>query len=154
MKPGGGPVVIGILEELVPMRTLIILSFLFSGSVAVAAEDTSSLYDLVYKVDGDVAAGKAGACALTITPKGKQTLKTSTPFKAMVKGSDGVAVSKDKYTAKDFVDEKTPAKTIKTEFTASKAGEGTVNADLTFFLCTDEVCKRYKAAAACGFKAK
>ena len=44
--------------------------------------------------------------------------------------------------------------TIKTEFTASKAGEGTVNADLTFFLCTDEVCKRYKAAAACGFKAK
>ena len=95
---------------------------------------------------------------MTITPKGKQTLKTNTPFKAMVKGSDGVAVSKDKYTAKDFVDEKAAAKTIKTEFTASKAGEGTVNADLTFFLCTDEIkgsdCKRYKAAAACGFKAK
>ena len=136
------------------MRTLIFFSMLFSGSVAMAADDTSSLYDLVYKVEGDVASGKAGICSLTITPKGKQTLKTNTPFKAMVKGSDGVAVSKDKYTAKDFVDEKTPEKTIKTEFTASKSGEGTINADLTFFLCTDEICKRYKADAACGFKAK
>ena len=136
------------------MRTLILFSILFSGSVALAAEDTSALYDLVYQVEGDVAAGKAGACSLTITPKGKQTLKTTTPFKAMVKGSDGVALSKDKYTAKDFVDEKTPEKTIKTEFTAAKAGEGSVNAALTFFLCTDEICKRYKAEAACGFKAK
>ena len=136
------------------MRTLIFFSILLSGSLAMAAEDTSELYDLVYQVEGNVASGKAGACSLTITPKGKQTLKTNTPFKAMVKGSDGVAVSKDKYTAKDFVDEKTPAKTIKTEFTPSKAGEGSVNADLTFFLCTDEICKRYKAAAACGFKAK
>ena len=136
------------------MRTLIFFSIILTGSVAMAADDTSALYDLVYQVEGEVASGKTGACSLTITPKGKQTLKTNTPFKAMVKGSDGVAVSKDKYTAKDFVDEKAEAKTIKTEFTASKAGEGTVNADLTFFLCTDEICKRYKAAAACGFKAK
>ena len=136
------------------MRTLILFSILLSGSLALAADDTSALYDLVYAVEGDVAAGKAGACSLTITPKGKQTLKTNTPFKAMVKGSDGVAVSKDKYTAKDFVDVKTPEKTIKTQFTAAKAGEGSVNANLTFFLCTDEICKRYKADAACGFKAK
>ena len=136
------------------MRTIIFFSILFSGSIALAADDTSNLYDLSYTVEGDVAAGKSGACSLTITPKGKQTLKTNTPFKAMVKGSDGVTVSKDKYTAKDFVDEKAAAKTIKTEFTASKSGEGAVNADLTFFLCTDEICKRYKAAAACGFKAK
>ena len=136
------------------MRTLIFFSILFSGSLAMAADEASELYDLAYTVEGEVASGKAGACALTITPKGKQTLKTNTPFKAMVKGSDGVAVSKDKYTAKDFVDEKTPAKTIKTAFTASKAGEGSVNANLTFFLCTDEICKRYKAEAACGFKAK
>ena len=112
-----------------------------------------TFYDLSYTVEGDVAAGKSGLLPDNYS-SGKQTLKTNTPFKAMVKGSDGVAVSKDKYTAKDFVDEKAAAKTIKTEFTASKSGEGTVNADLTFFLCTDEICKRYKAAAACGFKAK
>ena len=136
------------------MRALIFFSILFSGSWAMASEDTAALYDLTYEVKGDITSGKAGACALTITPKGKQTLKTNTPFKAMLKGSDGVTPAKDKYTAKDFVDEKTPAKTIETEFTASKAGEGTVNAILTFFLCTDEICKRYKADAACGFKAK
>lgn len=136
------------------MRTLIFFSILFSGSWAMASEDTAALYDLTYAVKGDITSGKTGACALTITPKGKQTLKTNTPFKAMIQGSDGVTPSKDKYTAKDFVDEKTPSKTIETEFTASKAGEGTVNANLTFFLCTDEICKRYKADAACGFKAK
>ena len=136
------------------MRTLIFFSILFSGTLAIASDDTSALYDLTYKAQGEIAAGKAATCALTITPKGKQTLKTNTPFKAMVKGSEGVAVTKEKYTAKDFVDEKTPAKTIETQFTAQKAGAGSVNANLTFFLCTDEICKRYKADAACGFKAK
>ena len=136
------------------MRALIFFSILFSGSWAMASDDNAALYDLTYAVTGDITSGKTATCALTITPKGKQTLKTNTPFKAMVKGSDGVTPAKEKYTAKDFVDEKTPQKTIQTEFTASKAGEGSVNANLTFFLCTDEICKRYKADAACGFKAK
>ena len=136
------------------MRTLIFFSVLFSASWVMASDDSAELYDLTYAVKGDVASGKAGACALTITPKGKQTLKTTTPFKAMIKGSEGVTPAKEKYTAKDFVDEKTASKTIETEFTPAKAGAGTVNANLTFFLCTDEICKRYKADAACDFKAK
>jgi hypothetical protein len=153
MKFGGAPTV-KYFRGAYNMRTLIFFSILFSGSWAMASDDAAALYDLTYAVKGDVTSGKAGACALTITPKGKQTLKTTTPFKAMVKGSEGVTPAKEKYTAKDFVDEKAPAKTIETAFTPSKAGEGTVNANLTFFLCTDEICKRYKADAACGFKAK
>ena len=136
------------------MRMLIIFSVLFSGSIASAEGETADIYDLAYKAQGDIAAGKTAACALTNTPKGKWTLKSNTPFKLMVKGSEGVTVSKDKYTAKDFADQKTPAKTINTDFTAAKAGDGAVNANLTFFLCTDEICKRYKADADCAFKAK
>lgn len=131
-----------------------ILCLATPGTAAFAADNTADIYNLSYEAQGDIASGKAGACALTISPKGKWTLKTNTPFKAMVTGSDGVNVSKEKYTAKDFASEKTPAKTINTEFTAAKAGAGTVNANLTFFLCTDEVCKRYKADAACAFTAK
>ena len=134
---------------------VILASFLVSAS-ALAAEDINKAdwYSLNYDAAGAIKAGEASSCKLTIKPAAGHVLKTETPFKAMLKGSDGVKVEKEKYTSKDFEDPKSAQKSIQTKFTAAAAGKHTLNADLTFFVCNDEVCKRFKDKADCAVEAK
>ena len=134
---------------------MIAASLLLSGT-AIAAEEvnTADWYSLNYDASGAVKAGAESSCKLTIKPAAGHVLKTETPFKAMLKSTDAVKVAKEKYTAKDFVDAKSLEKSIATKFTAAAAGKHTLNADLTFFICNDEVCKRFKDKAACAVEAK
>ncbi len=138
------------------MKTLAILAGMLVSTSALAAEEVNKAdwYSLKYDVAGAVKAGAASSCKLTITPATGHVLKTETPFKAMLKGSEGVKVEKDKYTSKDFVDPKSVEKSIETKFTAAAAGKHSLNADLTFFVCSDEVCKRFKDKADCSLNVK
>lgn len=86
--------------------------------------------------------GASTDCVLTITPSAPWVLKRETPFEAKLTASEGLKLGKSKLGAKDFVDPKTSAKSVKTACVASTAGSHTLSADLTFFLCTDEICKR------------
>ena len=113
------------------------------------------LYNIIYTGDKDGAkVGTESQCKLTITPKGERVLKKETPFKAMLSGSEGLEIPKTKYTAKDFVDPKTPHKTIQTTFKSTTAGAQVLKADVSFFLCTAEICQRYKDTAQCKIEAK
>jgi hypothetical protein len=84
-----------------------------------------------------------GRFELTITPEAPYLLKVETPFKVVLSASDGLQLAKTELTAKDFVDQKTPAKTVVGELVAKKKGEQQLTAELTFFLCTDEICQRF-----------
>ena len=47
-----------------------------------------------------------------------------------------------------------PAPHLEITLAAAAAGKHTLNADLTFFVCNDEVCKRFKDKADCAVEAK
>lgn len=122
------------------------------SSLALASE--AKPYSVAFTSKDTVKVGAAGQCDLTITPAEGHVLKTVTPFKGKLSAPAAVALSQDTYAAKDFIDAKAFAKTIAAKFTAKEAGESSIKADLTFFICNDELCKRYQDAASCATKAE
>jgi len=86
----------------------------------------------------------AATYAITITPKAPWVLKPETPLKITLAPSDGVKVDKTTLTSKDLVDPKTNAKSVETGIAASTVGEHTVAADMSFFLCKEDICQRFR----------
>ena len=68
--------------------------------------------------------------------------------------TEGVALSQKTLTQKDIVDAKTKAKTVATKLTGTAPGDQKISASLTFFLCTDEICQRYKDQTETALKVK
>ena len=133
---------------------LIAFSLLVSINLQAADEKPEVLYQISYQASAEVKTTSVSECNLTITPEDGWVLKTETPFKAELASHENLDLPKVKFTSKDFVDPKASPKTILTSFTAKKAGPHTLNADLTFFICNDTICKRQKDAAKCNFEAK
>lgn len=100
------------------------------------------------------AVGAQAELKITITPFAPWVLKKETPFAIALAPSDGVTLTKKAMTAKDFVDPNAPAKTIKTALVASAPGAQKVAADMSFFLCTEVMCKRMKNKLEVNFQAK
>jgi hypothetical protein len=101
-----------------------------------------------------VTTGAAAACEVTITPQAPWALKIETPFSARLEADAGLTVSKTQLDKADFVDPKAAAKTVRTSCTASAAGEHTLRAQLNFFLCSHEICKRMQEQVSTVVKAK
>ena len=142
---------------------LIAISLLVTTNLLATDEKTEVLYQISYQPSGEVKVSNAAECNLTITPKDGWVLKTDTPFKAKLASHENLDLPKAKFiakekgfvwTSKDFVDAKATPKTILTSFTAKVAGPYSLNADLTFFVCSDTICKRQKDAAKCNFEVK
>lgn len=127
----------------VAMSLLIVL--VGRPSKADPAPEKAADYALV--VQGDkpsVAVGQTGHATVTIRPKAPWVLKTTTPFEVVVMPSAGLAVDKAKLTSKDFVDPKAADKVLSIAFTAKTKGAQRLGIGLNFFLCTEQVCQRYK----------
>jgi len=101
-----------------------------------------------------VAKAKAATYKITITPKEGFLLKTVTPFKAKLSSSTGIEIAKAAFTAKDFDDPKAAAKSVSTSITCKSAGQNEIDADLTFFICNDELCERFKEKPKLTFAVK
>ncbi len=83
--------------------------------------------------------------AITITPKAPWVLKSETPLKISLAPSEGVEVDKATLTAADLEDvAEGGSKLLKTAVAASSAGEHTIAADLSFFLCKADICQRFE----------
>ena len=119
---------------------------------ALSTAEDAEPYSVAFTAKDTVKVGSAGQCSLTITPADGYVLKTVTPFKGKLSAPAAIALTQDTYAAKDFVDAKAFAKTITAKFTAKAAGAADIKADLTFFICNDELCKRYKDASTCAAK--
>ena len=86
-------------------------------------------------------AGEEARVVITITPEAPYVLKTTTPMKIQLECTEGCSLDKDQLTAKDITDPNSKAKAVATELTA-KPGKHRLDGDLSFFLCTDEICAR------------
>lgn len=85
--------------------------------------------------------GKDTAVKITITPTAPWVLKTSTPLAIGLECTEGCTVGKSELNASDIVDPNADAKTVRTTLRAAP-GHHRLDGELSFFLCSDEVCKR------------
>ncbi len=128
-------------------------SAIFLSATGVQAEEKSKRYSIASSVNPTTLKAKSdGTFSITITPAEGFVLKTATPFKAKLVGSEGVELEKVKFSNKDFKDAQAAAKTVETTLKASKAGSHSVKAALTFFVCDDTLCERFKDSADVQFK--
>lgn len=125
------------------MKRVLIL-VLFAVGCTAHAESKEKVYSITTVTTPEtVNNGSDAELMLTITPKTPWVLKTTTPLKIILEASDGITLAKKKLSNKDILDAEPKAKSVKTTFKANAAGPQKISADLTFFLCTDEICQRY-----------
>jgi hypothetical protein len=130
------------------MRATLFLSLSLYACVALAEEAPAPKpkeYDIQAKLDPAAVAPNASAkYVLTIAPKAGYKFKVETPFQATLAPSGDLKLAKTAFTSKDFDDPKTDAKSISTTVTAGAAAQQQITADVTFFICSDELCQRFK----------
>jgi hypothetical protein len=129
------------------------LALLLLATPLYASSKTTGEYDITVTTPEKVPAGGKATYSVTIVPKGEWKLKTETPFKVKLAGTEGVAIESSTLRSKDFADPKAASKTVSTHVTAPK-GKHTIDADLMFFLCSAEICKRHTDKVAHQFEAK
>ena len=101
---------------------------------------------LVETAPADLAQNGTGILTVTVKPKAPWALKVTTPFEANLTATAGVELGKPKLTSKDFVDPKATDKQVAAPFSVKAGGAQAIHTALNFFLCTEQVCQRYKEA--------
>jgi hypothetical protein len=135
----------------------IVLGVCLAGSTAHAQEAETKLpeikdYEISVNVDTTaLKMGDAGRCSFTIHPRLPWTLKSNTPFEGTVTATSGLELLKAKLTSKDFADLKPADKTLVIPFNVHELGLQRVTTDVSFFLCTEQVCQRYKETVECKY---
>ena len=117
------------------------------SSTVVGAEEkpAANVYDV--SVNTTPASPKVGDSIqynITITPIEPQVLKVETPFKTSLSATAGLKLEQEKFASKDFVDPKTAAKSLQTKAKVLASGKQAITAEMSFFLCTKEICQRYE----------
>lgn len=83
---------------------------------------------------------------ITIAPVPPWELKPSTPFKLDLTAPKALVLKRTSFSPKDFVDAKTQNKTVRTTVAGKESGTFAIQSALSFFLCTNQICKREKAS--------
>ncbi|WP_426751446.1 hypothetical protein [Myxococcus sp. Y35] len=118
-----------------------------SAPVLAADVDPASLYEV--STDGtstQVKAGEKGTFVLAIKSKAGAHVSDEAPLKLEVKGTQ-LTPAKEKLSLADSVAKKAEGQEFadprfEVPFTAAAAGKGSVDAKLTFFICTEKICAR------------
>lgn len=109
--------------------------------------DPTSLYEVSTEGSSThVKAGDKGTFVLSIKTKPGAHVSEEAPLKLEVKGTQ-VTPAKEKLVREDSVAKKTAGQAFtdprfEVPFTAAAAGKGSVDAKLTFFICTEKICSR------------
>lgn len=109
--------------------------------------DPASLYELSTEgTSTRVKAGETGTFVLAIKTREGAHVSEEAPLKLEVTG-DQVTPAKAKLGREDSVAKKAPGKAFvdprfEVPFTGAAAGQGSVDAKLTFFICTEKICAR------------
>lgn len=127
------------------------LAFLLALPALAQGVDPAALYEVT--TAGSTTALKAkedGKFVLAIKPKPSAHVSAEAPLKLELTGKN-VTLSKEKFTLEDSVSKPAPgeqyaASQFEVPFTAEKPGQGSVDAKLTFFICTEKICSRQQKA--------
>jgi hypothetical protein len=91
---------------------------------------------------------------LAIKPTAPWVLKNTTPLKVTLATTEELKVAKPTLTAADLIDAPDASKAVASECEGVRPGATKVNADLSFFLCTEEICQRYTDKAELSIEVK
>lgn len=120
------------------------------GCTQVHAEgqpDPSTLYELSTEGSStQVKAGEQGTFVLSIKTKSGSHVSDEAPLKLELKGTQ-LTPAQEKLAMKDSVAKKPAGQAFadprfEVPFKATSAGQGTVEARLTFFICSEQLCAR------------
>ncbi|MBU8900057.1 hypothetical protein DRW03_18405 [Corallococcus sp. H22C18031201] len=109
--------------------------------------DPTSFYEVsTAGSTAQVKAGQSGTFVLAIKTKGGSHVSEDAPLKLELKGNQ-VTPAKEKLTREDSVAKKPSGAQFvdprfEVPFTAGAAGKGSVDAKLTFFICTEKLCAK------------
>ena len=144
-------------EEVFMLRALL-LAALLAPSLALAGGGSSPVGDA-----DDVAEGRAtkddysldtsgttaklkvngdGTFSLVITPRNGKKVHPDAPLEVTLKDNPALKPAKQKLGRTDVADKGAKAPEVRTSFKALKTGATTLDASVSFFLCTDAWCQR------------
>lgn len=90
--------------------------------------------------------GKSGELAVTISAREGWKLSLEAPLSIKFKAPGNITLKKTKLGVKDAAPDKTKQNyAFPTTMTGTGSGAAKVEANITYFMCTEEVCKRFKA---------
>jgi hypothetical protein len=120
-----------------------------ASTQAFASEDVdpTTLYEVSTEgTSTKFKAGEKGVFVLSIKSKAGAHVSEEAPLKLEVKGAQ-VTPAKEKLGREDSVTKKAQGQAFvdprfEVPLTASAAGKGSVDAKLTFFICTEKICAR------------
>ncbi len=114
-------------------------------NAAPAAEEKATKDDYTLDLSGTdttVKAGATGKFDLVIRPKNGKKIHPEAPLDVVFENAKGVTPQKPKLSRGDIVDKKSAAPEVRTTFRAGKAGAASIDAKVSFFICTDAWCQR------------
>lgn len=130
-----------------PIAMSLAAVLLLAGS-ALAEEkkkDRATKDDYTIDVSGSSAAvkvGSKGVIKIVIKPKNETKIHPQAPLEISLTQPAGLVVEKKKLGRKDVKDKKAKAPELGCGVTGEKAGDYSVDADVSFFLCTESFCQR------------
>ncbi len=100
-----------------------------------------------YKIDvsgssSEVKVGEDGVIKLVLVPKNGTKIHPQAPLEVKLSEPDGIQLEKRKLGRGDVADKAAKDPSLSTAVSGRKAGSYNVDADVSFFLCTDEWCQR------------
>jgi hypothetical protein len=110
-----------------------------------SAEDKATKDDYELDTSGTdtkIKAGADGKFSLVVKPKNGKKVHPDAPFEVTFKDPKGVRPAKNKLGRADVVDKAAKAPEVQTKLKGDKAGDATLEASVSFFLCTDAWCQR------------
>lgn len=148
---------------LAPVRWIFAaLAFVLVAAPALHAQDDKKKDRATkddYRIDtsgssSEVTVGADGVIKLVLTPKNGTKIHPQAPLEVKLSEPDGIKLEKRKLSRGDISDKKAKDPTLSTELSGQKAGSYSVNADVSFFLCTDEWCQRMTDRVSIPIKVK
>lgn len=114
--------------------------FALAASGFAAADGGAKLFSIETQ-KSEVAAGAAGRVGILIKTKRGAHVSAEAPLKINLTAK-GLKLSKEKLVGGDAVEGKGASPRFEVPFVAEAKGPATVDADLTFFICTEKLCER------------
>jgi hypothetical protein len=113
-----------------------------AASPALDIDNPKSLYRVETKAPARVKAGERGTLTLAVQPREGAKVKPETPFKTKLSATAPVELAKTELGYQDHARVEGNGPVFEVPFDAKDAGAGNIEADMTFFVCTDEACVR------------
>lgn len=109
-------------------------------------QDPSRLYDISFSATPKVKPGGQGTVEVRITPKHGAEVHSEAPVRLVLEAPTSLELQKTKLGRPDLKMQGTEA-TFEVPFSTSAAGPAEIDAQLSFFICTDQICARQQRSA-------